>query len=303
MSLDSDVVNDIAAELAIEPAFIEKDWFSIQVLKGLSEHSHNKVKTIFSGGTSLSKGYGVIQRFSEDLDFRCQYLVDDTSNQKRKFRRSYRESVIKTIFSIQDIRLDESKINKASNYFKFPLSYPQKTENHSSLRPHLEIEFSFTQPKLDPTVRPIQSIISNFMGNEPETSILCMSPLEVGADKLSALAWRVLKRDRKASNDDPAIIRHLHDLASLKPIINNEVDQFRNIAAASFEDDQRTGKRQTDYSFHESLKRVLSTLENDSEYKEEYSRFVDAMSFADDVDNIDFELAKNDFAQLTTYFE
>ena len=37
-----------------------------------------------------------------------------------------------------------------------------------------------------------------------------------GADKLSALAWRVCTRQRGAANDDPTIVRHLHDLAALE---------------------------------------------------------------------------------------
>lgn len=303
MSLDSDVLNDIAAEMAIEPAFVEKDWFSTQVLKALSEHNHDKIGTIFSGGTSLSKGYGLIQRFSEDLDFRCKYLVEDTGNQKRKFRSSYRDSVIQMIHSIQSISLNESKIIKASNHFKFPLDYPQNTENHLSLRPHLEIEFSFTQPRLEPEVRPIQSLVSIFMKEKPEASMLCMSPLEIGADKLSALTWRILKRKRSDPNDDPALIRHLHDLCALKSIIDNKRDKFKSISISSFEEDQKSGKRKTELSFRESLKLVISKLESDSEYKEEYNRFVDAMSYADDSNNISFEMAKENLEILFSYLE
>ena len=43
-----------------------------------------------------------------------------------------------------------------------------------------------------------------------------MDPVETAADKLSALAWRVLARDRTRAGDDPTIIRHLHDLAALE---------------------------------------------------------------------------------------
>lgn len=44
----------------------------------------------------------------------------------------------------------------------------------------------------------------------------CVDPVETAADKLSALAWRVLARDRTRARDDPTIIRHLHDLAALE---------------------------------------------------------------------------------------
>lgn len=54
MSLDSDVINDIAIELGIDPAFVEKDWHSVQVLKALATNENDEITTIFSGGTSLS---------------------------------------------------------------------------------------------------------------------------------------------------------------------------------------------------------------------------------------------------------
>jgi len=30
MSLDPDVINEIAIEFGIDPAFVEKDWYSVQ---------------------------------------------------------------------------------------------------------------------------------------------------------------------------------------------------------------------------------------------------------------------------------
>ena len=36
----------------------------------LAAFDHGEVKPAFSGGTSLSKGWGLIKRFSEDIDFK-----------------------------------------------------------------------------------------------------------------------------------------------------------------------------------------------------------------------------------------
>ena len=77
MSLDAKIVDEIAAELGIDPAFVEKDWYSVQVLKTVAEHQSKTVETLFAGGTCLSKGHGLIQRFSEDLDF---HNLDKLSN-------------------------------------------------------------------------------------------------------------------------------------------------------------------------------------------------------------------------------
>lgn len=299
MSLDQAIVGEIAAELGINPAFVEKDWYSVQALKLISQHHSEDITTIFSGGTSLSKGHRLIQRFSEDLDFRCRYNAANSGNKSKLIRRTYRESIIDQLSNASSLALSEDAVTRAGNYFKFPLTYPQAYEEHSALRPNLEVEFSFTQPQLEPQTKPIQSLMAQFAGGEPEAYILCLSPIEIAADKLSALTWRVLKRDRMSSKDDPTIIRHLHDLCALIPAINANFSVFEEAARASFEVDQKSTSRQTSEGFHGSVARAFETLMNDGTYKAEYRQFVDAMSYANDEDNIDFDRALKGFKNLT----
>jgi predicted nucleotidyltransferase component of viral defense system len=60
-------INETADYLKIKSAFIEKDYWISLILKRLSESKYvNSV--VFKGGTSLSKGHKLIQRFSEDVD-------------------------------------------------------------------------------------------------------------------------------------------------------------------------------------------------------------------------------------------
>lgn len=47
-------------------AIIEKDYYVTEALRIISQDAGDKV--IFKGGTSLSKGWGLINRFSEDID-------------------------------------------------------------------------------------------------------------------------------------------------------------------------------------------------------------------------------------------
>lgn len=54
-------------QLGMSLSALEKDWWVTVVLKALSECSC-KSNLIFKGGTSLSKGWGLIARFSEDID-------------------------------------------------------------------------------------------------------------------------------------------------------------------------------------------------------------------------------------------
>lgn len=110
---DANVINEIAAELGIEPAFVEKDWYSVQVLKAIAENPNDAIQTVFAGGTSLSKGYGLIQRFSEDLDFRCRYVTLGSGNQNKKARSAYRSEIVGCIQAIDHIDLDESNVAAA----------------------------------------------------------------------------------------------------------------------------------------------------------------------------------------------
>jgi hypothetical protein len=61
----SDLIRIVAEEKGIDPALVEKDHWIMHCLYGLQ-----KLDFIFQlkGGTSLSKGHGIISRFSEDID-------------------------------------------------------------------------------------------------------------------------------------------------------------------------------------------------------------------------------------------
>jgi predicted nucleotidyltransferase component of viral defense system len=57
-----------AAKLSLRPEFIEKDFWVCWMLKTLFSLNGVGQHLIFKGGTSLSKCYKVIKRFSEDID-------------------------------------------------------------------------------------------------------------------------------------------------------------------------------------------------------------------------------------------
>ena len=67
-----EAIEDLVVITRYKPCFFEKDWYTTQVLKSLSEVDDSRFGLVFSGGTSLSKGYGLIDRFSEDIDFKVK---------------------------------------------------------------------------------------------------------------------------------------------------------------------------------------------------------------------------------------
>src|SRR5258708_20630302 len=50
----------------LRPAIIEKDYYVTEALRIIAAAAPNQA--IFKGGTSLAKGWNLIQRFSEDID-------------------------------------------------------------------------------------------------------------------------------------------------------------------------------------------------------------------------------------------
>lgn len=61
----SDLLRITSDEMGIDPVLVEKDYWIMQVLHGLK---HRGYTFELKGGTSISKGYRIIERFSEDLD-------------------------------------------------------------------------------------------------------------------------------------------------------------------------------------------------------------------------------------------
>ena len=62
-------------------AVIEKDYYVTLVLRLLSEQLSN---VVFKGGTSLSKGYHVINCFSEDIDITFDEHIGEARRKKLK---------------------------------------------------------------------------------------------------------------------------------------------------------------------------------------------------------------------------
>jgi hypothetical protein len=301
MSVDKDVVEYLSRERGIDPAFIEKDWHAVRVLKELSGFSEDQVVLIFTGGTSLSKAHGLLKRFSEDLDFRVKFQQSFSSNnQLKKKKGAIRTGIIEILRSVSGLTFSEENIVADGLGFKIQLSYEKLFEVPTGMRPELQIELSFTEPRLGAEQKEIASFVSEYKKEKPETSFLCLSPVEIAADKFSSLVWRVQKRNREDEKDDPAMVRHLHDLVALQNIINANSVLFIKTALESFFIDQQQKSRQVNTPLKEAAIRSLQMMHEDELYRSEYDRFVDAMSYASDDERITFDDALNQFGKLAS---
>lgn len=80
---------------------IEKDWWVTVVLMAISKTKYSNLYS-FKGGTSLSKGWNLIERFSEDADIAIKRegrfsINRDTKSQLAKVRRSSRHYITKEL--------------------------------------------------------------------------------------------------------------------------------------------------------------------------------------------------------------
>lgn len=62
------VFRNTAKQMSMHPSIVEKDFWVCYMLDYLFNHSEFRDAFVFKGGTSLSKSYHVIERFSEDID-------------------------------------------------------------------------------------------------------------------------------------------------------------------------------------------------------------------------------------------
>jgi len=153
----------------------------------------------------------------------------------------------------------EPLVRDVSRFFSADLAYDAEFGAGQGLRAHVRVEMSFEASELPPAPRAIGSLIANAQREPPEVaSFPCVDPVETAADKLSALTWRVLVRDRTRPNDDRTKIRHLHDLAALEQRVAAAPRFAELVLAATAADEGRGRAPATDLAmmFAEMLRRL-----------------------------------------------
>jgi predicted nucleotidyltransferase component of viral defense system len=214
-----------ADHFGYEQSHIEKDYWVCKILKeiALSEH---KEKVFFKGGTSLSKAYGLIERFSEDLDLFVFTGDPEASKQAEKTLNKKLFQFIKE----QNADIYQERLSKiGGNYRKLFFSYDNVFQG-VGLKENLEVEIkscdlSDKKQMYYPTdvriIKPIITVFLESIGQQnlikeyglSEFEIQCINPRKTICDKISRLV--------KLSYDDDTInllakhIRDIYDLCQL----------------------------------------------------------------------------------------
>ena len=109
------MIQTVAQDHNIEDNAVEKDWWVTVVLKALCNTSCGKW-LLFKGGTSLSKGWNLINRFSEDIDIsigrnffgdvlNLPFAKCENNNQVKKLRKASRDYIHGTLSAELDAEL------------------------------------------------------------------------------------------------------------------------------------------------------------------------------------------------------
>ena len=98
----SDLIRIVGDDISIDPVLVEKDYWIMHGLYGLQQMG---LSFELKGGTSLSKGLGIIGRFSEDIDIQIEppegHAVATNPNQQKpahvESRRAFYDWLVETI--------------------------------------------------------------------------------------------------------------------------------------------------------------------------------------------------------------
>ena len=116
-----ELFEQVADRLGIDKSFVEKDWFVIQAIGLISGVNISGFEVVFTGGTALSKAHGLLERFSEDVDFRIQ-APEELRN--RKALSGFRKSVVTALrengFAFND---EQVRSRDENRFFSIDLAY------------------------------------------------------------------------------------------------------------------------------------------------------------------------------------
>lgn len=215
----------LGAELNLLPLVIEKDYWVMHCLWGLRQR---RLEFELKGGTSLSKGWRCIDRFSEDIDVRFEASsalnVKGTKPAHVEARLNFFDRLARKI-EIPGIEVERNRAyddEKAQNG-GISLKYDSWFPAAAGLKPEvlLEVGFARTAPNEPRDVtswaleRALQANVA--VVDNRATGVKCFNPEYTFVDKLQTICRRFRQhRDRNEPGDRPRrFLRHYYDLYKL----------------------------------------------------------------------------------------
>ncbi len=221
-----DLIRIVAEQKGIAPALVEKDYWIMHCLYGLQQLGF---KLELKGGTSLSKGHGIIHRFSEDIDIHIEpppeLHVKTGRNQTKhphvESRRKFYEWLVKTIEinGIEKVARDTAFDGTHLFSGGIRLFYRSITPTVDDLREGVLLEAGFdtvtpnTPKDISSWAYDYAAVKIDIIDNRAK-AVSCYDPRYTFVEKLQTVSTKFRKQqEKKGSSID--FMRHYHDVYSL----------------------------------------------------------------------------------------
>jgi hypothetical protein len=233
----SDLVRAAAEHHRIIPALVLKDYWVTRVLRAVVADPELQGKLLFKGGTSLSKGWGLIDRFSEDVDLLLTGdefgpVPEGSGVRERRMKRVRRGIEFGTPLRLPDraslSRREWEFFYVRSDYhirIRFPLPGHAASVGLASIDTVL-VEAGFRGGPYPHERRPLRSLLAEFLENQTAAAAALkeylddvrsfqmelLKPERTCAEKLLLLHVRMI-RGEDGAREVPT--RHYYDVSRL----------------------------------------------------------------------------------------
>jgi hypothetical protein len=173
----SELISLTSRTLGIEEIYVEKDYFVILALRSLAT-SPFRANAVFKGGTSLSKAYGIINRFSEDIDLA---IINDAGNAigpralAKKVELALTSSpVFREVASHERVNKKGARLRQL--VYQYPLLNPEKDFGQAAK--HLYLDLSRMSTGIPFEEKTIRSYIHDFLNQTHQHTVISEFGLE-----------------------------------------------------------------------------------------------------------------------------
>ncbi len=231
----ADLIRIVAQQRGIDPALVEKDYWIMHCLYGLQILD---MPFQLKGGTSLSKGYQIINRFSEDIDIRIEPPKDrdvkigrnQNSPAQVRSRQEFYDWLAQTIRidGIERVERDTAFDDKLFRSAGIRLFYKTSVKAMGVLTPGVLLEAGFDDVTPN-TAKDISSWLHDYAAaklpiiDNRAKGVACYDPGYTFVEKLQTVSTKF--RLQQASKDRPTdFMRHYYDIYCL--LQRPEVKEF-----------------------------------------------------------------------------
>lgn len=208
----------VAQETGVPAEHIEKDFWVTEVLRGVvAAAEYLGVEVVFKGGTSLSKGFSLIQRFSEDVDVLVVLSPQESTGARDRTLKTLVAGASETT-TLDAIGVPRATSKGAKRGARFHYR-PDATSSEAGLSAGVFLELGSRGGALPATPLPISSLIAQHASDQiagaPEAEAVLVRVLAPWRTLVEKVV--LLHTAHTASDPDAAIrgARHYYDLHQL----------------------------------------------------------------------------------------